>query len=223
MFFSRLTARQLHAMRYGANMLWSLLALCCAIGLATMASAQAAGSSAGTYGKKLVETYELPVETLAQFARFVPKPNTNPATIFAETQNWAGKELSLVTSGNPYTMVVKVTGTAIENGDANAYFQPGWAGDNGQRMGLVIDVSKPGAKAGEVVQREASTGPISVKDDKALAPHLGFAGAKNMNITSVTVEVWSGLPKSSLASLLLAWSPLIGGLVFLGLFFWFRR
>lgn len=210
-------------MRHGMNMLWSLLALCCAIALATMAGAQAASSKSGTYGKKLVETYELPVETLAQFARFVPKPNTNPATIFAETQNWAGKELSLVTSGNPYTMVVKVTGTAIENGDANAYFQPGWAGDNGQRVGIVIDVSKPGAKAGEVVQREAATGPISVKEDKALAPHLGFAGAKNMNITSITVEVWSGLPKSSLASLLLAWSPLIGGLVFLGLFFWFRR
>lgn len=223
MFFSRLTAPRLHAMQFGIYRVWSLVALCCAIGLATMAGAQASGSKSGTYGKKLVEVYELPVDTLAQFARFTPKKTTDPSTIFAETQNWAGKELSLVTSGNPYTMVVKVSGTAIESGDANAYFQPGWATDNGQRMGLVIDVSKPGAKAGEVIQREAATAPISVKEDKAIAPHLGFAGAKNMNITSVTVEVWSGLPKSSLASLLLAWSPLIGGLAFLGLFFWFRR
>ena len=223
MVFLRLTKPRLHAVQFGICRVWSLLALCCAIGLATMAGAQAASSQSGTYGKKLVEVYELPVDTLAQFARFTPKKTTDPSTIFAETQNWAGKELSLVTSGNPYTMVVKVSGTAIESGDANAYFQPGWATDNGQRMGLVIDVSKPGAKAGEVIQREAATAPISVKEDKAIAPHLGFAGAKNMNITSVTVEVWSGLPKSSHASLLLAWSPLIGGLAFLGMFFWFRR
>lgn len=191
---------------------------------ASMASVQAAGDKPGAYGRKLVEVYELPADVLAQFARFVPSKTDNPATIFAKTVDWVGTELPLSTGGNPYTIVIKVTGTAVEAGDAKAYFQPGWVlPDSGKRSNGVLTVEQSVAKAGALVQRTFATPPISVKDDKPMAPYVGFSAASNLNVTGVTVEVWSGMPKSSLASLLMAWSPLLLGGVFLGLFLWWRR
>lgn len=210
--------------RKGIRTFGILLALCCAIGLATMEGAQAAGSKPGKYGKKLVAAYDLPVEALAEIARFVPKNTSNPSTIYGDTKDWTGAELSLLTGGNPYTLVFKVSGVAVDGGDATAYFRPGWSLDGVKRIGLVVPVTKPAAKAGDVVQKEVVLAPISVKEDKPAAPYLGFSGANNITITAVSVEVWSGMASTSWPALLMAWAPMLGGLAALGfMFWWFRR
>lgn len=206
-----------------ANRLWNLAALACVLGLTTMVAAEAADSKPGVYGKKLVASQEVPLEMLAQYARFVAKKTTNPATIYAETQDWVAQEVAMVPGDSPYTVVLKVSGTAKEDGDANAYFQPGWAGDNGKSSGIVIEVGKAGARAGELIELSKAIAPVSVKEAKSLAPWVGYSGGKNFNITNVSIEVWSGMPKASLPAMLMAWSPLLGGLVFLALFLWWRK
>lgn len=200
---------------------WVLL--CAMVWGLSNAGAHAASNEPGAYGRKRVEVFELSADELARFARFVPVKTDNPASIFARTHDWVGKELNLSVSGNPYTVVIKVVGIAVEAGDAKAYFQPGWSLDGGTRSSLVGAVAQPGAKAGELVQGTVVATPISLKEDRTMAPYVGFSGASNLNVNSVTVEVWSGMPTTSGASLLAAWSPLLVGLVFLGLFLWWRR
>lgn len=200
---------------------WMLL--CAMVWGLSNGGAHAASDEPGAYGRKRVEVFELSADELARFARFVPAKTDNPASIYARTQDWIGKELNLSTSGNPYTIAIKVVGVAVEAGDAKAYFRPGWSFDGGTRFTVVKEVAQPDAQAGELVQRTLASTPISLKDDRTMAPYIGFSGASNLNVNSITVEVWSGLPTSSGASLLGAWSPLLVGLVFLGLFLWWRR
>lgn len=208
---------------WGSKVLLRWVLFCTMLWGLSLGAVLAASDKPGAYGRKRVEVFELSADELARIARFVPAKTDNPASVFARTKDWVGKELNLSVSGNPYTVVIKVVGIAVEAGDAKAYFQPGWSFDGGTRSTLVGTVAQSGAKAGELVQGTVVATPISLKEDRSMAPYVGFSGASNLSVNSVTVEVWSGMPAASGASLLAAWSPLLVGLVFLGLFLWWRR
>ena len=196
-----------------------LLSLACL----ALSPAQAA-DKATVYGKNLLQSINLPVQAVAEFNNAVANAKPGAVGVFDTLKDWKGAEFDATTKGNPYVMVVKVSGLAVADGNVLTRWQPGWTLDgDGTRSTLMTGLVKDGVKAGERVNLVGASAPMSFKDDRKIAPALGLQLATNVRIDSVQIEVWSGLGGSSFTSKLFAWSPLLVGLVFLGLFFWFRR
>ncbi len=210
----------MHSLKF-APALAALLSLACAL----MAPLAHAADKPTVYGKNLLQSIDLPIQVVAEFnnAAAAAKPGA-PSGVFETLKDWKGAEFDAPTKGNPYVMVVKVSGLAVADGNVLTRWQPSWALDSGDaRSTLMTGLLKDGVKAGERVNLIGSSAPMSFKDDRKIAPALGLQLANNVRIDSVQIEVWSGLGSSSFTSKLFAWSPLLVGLVFLGLFFWFRR
>jgi hypothetical protein len=199
---------------------WAL----CALGL-LVPGAVAAQSKPTTFGKNLVRSYELPAEAVARFVRFNAAQAAKGVTagLLADSEDWQGEVLSAPSKGNPYTQVVRVSGTVVADGDVSTSWQGGWSLDGMTRSGLIGGANVTGAKAGQRVSLVGVGGPISFKEDRSLAPALGFMRSRNIQIDGVQLEVWSGVGKPTFVQLIFSWSPLLVGLVFLGIFFWFRR
>jgi hypothetical protein len=192
---------------------------------AAMAFAALAADKPTTYGKKLLLSQDLTAEAVAKFVRFNAAQAAKGAKPgpFPDTEDWIGEPMAAPSSGNPYTLVVHVSGKAIADGEASTGWLGGWAADGGTTHKLITGTSRAGVKAGEPVVLVGASAPLSFKEDRTLAPALGFMHARNLQIDGVRLEVWSGIGKSTLPQLVFAWSPLLVGLAFLGLFFWFRR
>jgi hypothetical protein len=199
-----------------------VLALC-ALGLFASASGPAQ-SKPTTYGKNLVKSYELPAEDIARFVRFdAARAGKAPSVPALNTEDWHGEAIPAPSSGNPYVQVVRVSGTALADGEAGTSWMGGWAVEGTTRGGLITGASSASVKAGERVSLVGVSSPLSFKEDLSRAPALGFMGSRNIRIDGVQMEVWSGIGKPTFVQLIFSWSPLLVGLVFLGLFFWFRR
>lgn len=189
--------------------------------LMAFAGAGQAKNEATVYGKTLLRAYDLPVEAVAQYnlealqSQAPGSKNNNNVQI----KDWAGDEISAPSAGNPYRMVIKVSGTAIRDGDVGTRWNAFWT-DVGGSMTIM---GQPNAKAGDVIQLEGASAPLSFKADRQVMPSLSLAGANNIRMDRIQVEVWSGVGKSSLVSIILAWSPLWTGLIFLSLVIWSRR
>ncbi len=179
------------------------------------------------WGQRLVQTQELPAEALAKFALFQERKNTADSARSAgaspETQAWTGDEMALPRSGNPYTLVVRVSGVALADGDAGARWMAGWSIHGEPRMGAVPQVAARGVRAGQVVEMAGAAAPLSFKEDRTLPPVLEFAGVSNLRMDRVRLEVWSGMRSSNPVERLMPWMPLLTGAVFLGLMLWWRR
>ena len=201
------------------------LALMLAMFLSATPGSVSATSKPGEYGKVLVQTIELPPEVLAKFARHQEKKGSQLATsvLNANTEDWHGSEMSLSTEAHPYTLVIRVGGTAVDDGDALSQWTSGWALDGMEPISLMAPLGKKGAKAGERIESVGAGKPIRFKEDRKGAPSLSFVAATNIRIDSVKMEVWSGVADAGGLGHLFAWSPLLVGVVFLGLVLWFRR
>jgi hypothetical protein len=186
-----------------------------------------AKDEAGAYGKTLEKTYDLSPETLAKFQRFQEKQAQTPGEkgkgIYASTEKWRGDELSLPTSKNPFTIVVKVSGVALADGDAGSRWQTGLQFDGPAPVSFLPELVHKGARAGQPVSMVGASKGVSFKEDRKAAPSLEFESSRNLRIDRVQVEVWSGIRKSTWLELLMSWSPILTGVVFLALVLWFRR
>jgi hypothetical protein len=194
--------------------------------LALPAVGAAATSEPGVYGKTLVGAYDLPPEALAKFEEFQAAKKGKPSGggMFADAEEWSGPVLTLSSEKNPYVIVVKVTGTAIADGDAASGWVASWRFENGSPLSAVPPLVKKNAKAGDRVALEGASRPVSFKEDRSPAPTVGYVESQNLKIDAVSIEVWSGVGSGgSWISKLFAWSPLLVGLVALGLAIWFRR
>ena len=203
---------------------WTWAALAAAAALALPAGTALARDEA--HGKRLVESFELPPEALADFARHQAKTaGTKPAGVLSDTVTWtAPRTLDLPASGNPYTLVVRVSGVAQAAGEGHTLWMAGWMLDGGARLGMVQGASFPdGTRAGEVLRLTGAAPPVSFKENRTVAPVLAFAGARNLRVDGVRLEVWSGMRRSSFVELLFSAVPLLTGVVFLGLVWWWRR
>ena len=186
-----------------------------------------AKDEAGAYGKTLEKIYDLSPETLAKFQRFQEKQAQTPGDkgkgIYAATERWRGDELSLPTSKNPFTIVVKVSGVALADGDAGSRWQTGLQFDGPSPVSFLPELVHKGARAGQPVSMVGASKAVSFKEDRKAAPQLEFESSRNLRIDRVQVEVWSGIRKSTWLELLMSWSPVLTGVVFLGLVLWVRR
>lgn len=203
-----------------------IAALACAAGLLAPAGVLHAKESPTVYGKQLVQVHELPAEALAKFARHdaeLKAKGKKPSFMDGGSVDWAGPPLALPASGNPYRLVVRVAGSVPSGGDSASVWMAGWSEDGTTRGAAVTGTTSAGHAAGDRVTLTGASGPLSFKQDRSLQPVLMFLGSSNQQIDSVSLEVWSGVGKASLPERLWAWSPLLVGLVFLAVFFWFRR
>jgi len=127
-------------------------------------------------------------------------------------------------ASNPYTIVVTLTGTAKADGDALTMWQAGWRLDGSERRFTALSgLSKLGAKAGERFTATAAATPSRFKDDRNVAVALGLVSARNVDINSVDVELWSGISNPSWLETLGAFSYLLVALILAGLYWFWRR
>lgn len=210
--------------RSGRGWLWAAAAFLMLV--AALPGVQAK-DEAGAYGKTLEKIYDLSPETLAKFQRFQEKQAQTPGDkgkgIHANTERWRGDELSLPTSKNPFTVVVKVSGVALADGDAGSRWQTSLQFDGPSPISFLPELVHKGARAGQPVSMVGAAKGVSFKEDRKAAPQLEFESSRNLRIDRVQVEVWSGIRKSTWVELLMSWSPILTGVVFLGVVLWFRR
>jgi hypothetical protein len=151
----------------------------------------------GKYGKTLVAHFRVPPETVAKYASFTaspPKPGDSPviSAITADSVDWVSPVFDVKTSGNPHTLVVTMTGSAKADGGAGAIWTAGWKLDTGMTVQqLLPGLAKPEAKAGEWFMVTGAS-PTTFKEDRSVAVDLGLVRARNMEIASVQIDVWSG-------------------------------
>lgn len=187
------------------------------------------GAQEKKYGKHLVAEYRIPVEVVEKYAEFKPsgpKPGENKieAVLFAKTEEWSGDFFDAKAAGNPYNIVVTLTGTAKADGDALTMWHAGWKLNPQESVHNALSgLSKLQAKAGERFTVTAVARPTSFKEDRNVAPLLGFVRSSNVEIRSVDVAVWSGMPKASWLETLFAFKYLMVGLAAFGAVWWLRR
>jgi hypothetical protein len=87
---------------------WALCALLMAVSVQAWAEPTA-------YGKNLVRTQDLSADTLARFIRVNAAKAVNAKPNVEDEQDWIADPVA-VASGNPYTLVVRVSGTALGDG-----------------------------------------------------------------------------------------------------------
>lgn len=203
--------------------------------LVVMAPAQSAlaASPDKKYGKELVAEFAVPSEIIAKYASFQPsEPQKGESAIvnamLADTVNWIGHQLDAETRKNPYTIVVTVLGTAKVDGDASSLWQYGWEIEhpmNGpeQRLFPLPGIGKSGVKAGDTMMITVAAMPTSFKENRSVRPVLGFVNARNLEINSVRVQVWSGMAGMSWVDILSAFRWALIPMIILGLMWWFRR
>lgn len=180
------------------------------------------------YGKVLVAEYSIPADTLEKFANHKPKPpppggSAIEKVLLTDTEEWYGPSIDVKSTANPYTMVVRMTGTALAEGDAATMWQAGWQLDGGRRYSILPGLSKPGAKAGERFSVTVPVGGVSFKEDRTTGVALAFVNKRNVRIESVDVELWSGIASTSWREMLGAFSYLLTALVFFALIWFWRR
>ncbi len=208
---------------------WLGAALAMAAMVWTALPAQAKDET-GLWGQRMVHSEELPAEAVARFVRFHEKNVQTPAEsarkvppVLADTVAWTGKELDFTTKQSPYTLVIKVQGVALADGDVGARLVGGWVLDGATRTGLMPELAHSKARAGQVLELVGAALPVTLKEDRKIAPAVEFSGMRNLRMDSVRIEVWSGIRTSSPLELFMSWVPLVLGVVFLGFVWWARR
>lgn len=192
------------------------------------------GAQTQRYGKALLVEHRLPDSVVKDFNKFKPSApvageSAIVATMLADTKDWAGPALDGRTSGNPYTIVVLVQGTAKSDGDVATMWHAGWRIQDKQdgeqnRMTPLAGIAKPGAKAGERIEIMGAATPTTFKEDRTAAPMIGLVNARNLEIREVRVQVWSGMAQSTWVETLLSFRWALIGAVLVALWwFGFRR
>lgn len=180
------------------------------------------------FGKRLVASYDISNEQLDKFRKFVPSASDPSKSLIenallADTEDWGSPTLNIVSKDNPYTFVVKLKATAVEDGNATSLWQAGWLIGHMTQSKPMAGLSKTDAEKGEKLELVAVSAPVRFEKDQDSAVALGLVNVKNMDIHSMRVEVWSGLPATSFIEMLGAFRwVLVGGIMFVLWWFWFR-
>lgn len=177
-------------------------------------------TQATVYGNTLVKSYQLSDEAVTAYNEALAKSKMLGAkSLFELARDWQGEEFSPAADSNPYRMAIRINGNALANGEVSTRWQPMWS-NQGPLMG---SLSQKEAKAGEPVRLEGASAPVHFKSLQPKAPVLQFMDAKNIRISSITVDVWSGVGKNTWFEDAYAWSALLVPVIFLGFRLWARR
>ncbi|MEC5399728.1 hypothetical protein [Uliginosibacterium sp. H1] len=211
------------------------LALCLMVSAgAVLIAGVAKASEPGKYGKTLLATVVLDDKDVQRFRDHKPSlrdAHEAPvvAALMADSEDWTGKLEPWVVRNNPHTLVVKLTGRALNDGAASSMWLSGWhleADENGQEqstMQPLAGLTELKGKAGQPFRIEATSGPVTFSRDRMAAPALSFVNSSNMQIDKVEVEVWGGMAETPTHKLFLSAPWLWMGGILLLVFWWWRR
>ncbi len=192
------------------GLLWAVLAL----------SPTGALSKDTEFGKTKLASYEVSTELLAAIAL----QQKSPPSPDGRTVRWSTPVLKAPPAGNPYKVVIRAYGTSVGPGPVKSTWWPALGvNEDGARGGMAIPVKAEAATAGARITWEVASPPLSMQIERDIQGALEFVSAENIVFDRVVVEVWSGVGSGGFFETLFAWGPLLTGLLFLGLFFWFRR
>lgn len=217
----------------GLKGLWLRIGLAlAALGLLAAAAAPAVGREPRAHGERLVAEYRLPPETIARYAAlalgaaFDAGPERGDSR-FADRLPWVGSAQPSGSGRNPYTLVFMVSGAARAAGPVVAQWQAGWEVHESPLASREVLMAVPAIKRtaiapGQSITLRANSAPISFRNERPIAPMLGLVQTRNLDISEVQVQVWSGIaptawptiqrPSSALllasAACLLAWLAL---------------
>jgi hypothetical protein len=183
------------------------------------------------HGKTLVAQFKVPPETLLKFEAFKPSQrkageSALEAALLAETETWEGPTVEADSTANPYKIVVTLSARVKEDGDAVSMWRVGWnlGREEGTRLSLMPGLTRSNLKAGENFTATAASDPISFKKDRPAGLVLELVKANNIEINAVDVAVWSGIGGSTSLQKFNAFTwVIIGGVMFVLWWFWFRR
>ena len=150
------------------------------------------------YGRDLVARYELPPEQVALYrAHAGPGAARAGRTPQSDPLQWVGPRQAVGTGRNPYKLVLTLHGTAPNTGDVHTNWQAGW--EVRESLGLsrnllmpIAALSSDSVAAGTPLTLTAVGIPVSFRGERQAAPTLNLVDARNFELHSVSVAVWSG-------------------------------
>ena len=209
-----------------------LLVLCLTV--AALLPQVTRAASAQRFGKALLLEHRLPqdkVDRLNKFKASAPVKGESAVVnaMLADTEDWVAPPLAVRTAESPHTIVLLVKGTARAAGDAATLWQAGWRLEGGQndgegRVSPLAGLAKTGAKEGEAVELVAAAIPTTFREDRKVSPLVGMVNARNLHITEVRMQIWTGQRETGFAETLLSFRWALIGVVLVALWwFGFRR
>ena len=179
------------------------------------------------YGQNMVRSYQLPANLIDRYNEAMHQPMQSQAALttpdgkeaFAALEIWSGSAFSAGSSSGPYTLVVKVLGSAFDHTDLGARWQLSWNGQPGAMPAMDV----PDARPGLPMQIAIASEPMEFKVDREVVPSLRLLSAKNLRIERVRIEVWSGVGEESWLDWLQEWWPMLtGGVMWTALLLFLR-
>jgi hypothetical protein len=196
-------------------------------------SGSAHGDSPPKHGQRLLAEYSVSPETVALYAKHKPSaPNPREATLvnvaLADTVPSRGRAMTVSPSQNPYTVVLRVSGAVLADGDAVSLWRAGFEfanadGGTQEQASAVGGLTRLGAKAGQRLVLEATATPVTFKSEREVTPSADLVSVRNFAIDDVKVQVWQGLPSPRWREVVLSYQAVGVGLAMLGLLWWWRR
>lgn len=172
-----------------------------AAGLITLATMPAMGSEPHAFGERLVAQHRLPPDTIARYAALAAGTALDVVaredSRFADRLPWVGPAQRAGVGHNPYTLVLTVRGVAKSAGEVYAQWQAGWEVRESplasRELLLAVPlIARAGLAAGQALTLTASSGRVSFRGERHVAPMLGLVQMRNLEIQDIQVQVWSG-------------------------------
>ena len=174
-----------------------------ALGIFAVPTLMARPSELPAYGRTLIAQYQLPREAIERYAALAAGASVGESrgdgSRFADLLPWVGPQQRAGDGHNPYTLVLTVDGMAQAAGEVLAQWQIGWEIQEesaAERREVVMDVLGlvgTALRDRQSVTLTASSGPLSFRGERTVAPKLGVVHLRNLDVTGVRLQVWSGI------------------------------
>ncbi len=175
--------------------------LLAAMALFIAATTPAQGREPRKFGKRMVAQYQLPADEIARYAAMAAGTAQNVTrreeSMFADNSPWVGPKQRAGVGQNPYTLVFTISGVAKAAGEVQAQWQAGWEIQESpvasrELLMAVPRMARSGVTAGQPLTLTASSTRVSFRGERNVAPMLGLVQMRNLDISEVRLQVWSG-------------------------------
>lgn len=197
--------------------------------LGSLLSACSKQASNQQYGRQLVAKYTVSAQQIDAFMEFAEqgknaKPLNSTSSLMSETKDWISPSMLVDMESGPYTVVATLNGVTRYKGDVSTLWNVGWTVDGGVRSQAFPGLSKLDVKGNQEVRIVKAAPPVHFREKKTVSLVLGLVKMENLNLQSMEVEVWSGIPAYSWSEVLWAFRWLgLGVILFLLRYYWVRR
>lgn len=151
------------------------------------------------FGREMLSEHELPVQDVRRYGAQIGATGQPAAARepWAVGSMWLGPVQGLGVGRNPYTLVLKVSGTARAAGNVRTHWQAGWevhetATAVREMIVPMTGLSSGTVSAGAPVSLTIPSGAMSFRGERRGAPMVNLVAAHNIDIEAVTLQIWSG-------------------------------